>query len=427
MVAPQWLRDHPFISTHTSTSPRQPAEGFARRRPMRLTRSSGDRVIAGVCGGVARWLGVEPLVVRIAFVVVGLSGIGVVVYAVIWVAVPDDGGTRGLDSVHGAIPLGKEHSQRALAILLLGAGGLLLLRETGVWLGDRFVWPIALAGVGLGLAWPASSGALRRGLGVDEGRMALLRIGLGIAAVTSGLVYFAVANADWGQLGDVTLAVVLTIAGLLLIFGPWWWGLGRDLVEERRRRIRSEERAEMAARIHDSVLQTLALIQRRSGDPVEMARLARRQERELREWLFGTPPVEEAATVKGAMTRAAAEVEDLFGVAVEVVTVGDAPIDAATDALVAAAKEAMVNASKFAGVSAVDVYLEVEDATVRAFVRDRGAGFVPDDVPAGRQGIAESIRGRMVRHGGVAQVRSTPGEGTEVELEMPFSPVGTSR
>lgn len=434
------MRDHRPIEPSAMEPALDPAPGPTvdstasgrRHRNVRLTRAGNDRVIAGVCGGIARWLGVDPVIVRIAFVVFAISGgAGVVAYVVLWVAVPDDRGRRGIDSVNEGLPanlaLGRDRSQRALAVLLLLVGALLLLREAGLWLGDRFVWPMVLAALGLALAWPASAGAaFRRGIGLrieeaGDGRMALVRVGLGVMAVIGGIVFFGVANADWHEFGDVALAVLLTIAGLLLIFGPWGWRLGRDLVEERRRRIRSEERAEVASRIHDSVLQTLALIQRRADDPIETARLARRQERELRGWLFGEPSTSNGLTLKSAMATAAAEVEDNYGVAVEVVTVSDAPLDDSLEALVAAAREAMVNAAKFAGVSAVDVYVEAQGSEVAAFVRDRGAGFDVASVPAGRQGIAESIRGRMARHGGTATVRSTPGHGTEVELVMPWT------
>lgn len=419
MVAPRALRDHRHIGTPI-TDPR------ARRRHPRLsglTRSSTDRMVAGVCGGIARWIGVDAFIVRIAFVVLGISGgFGILVYLVFWALVPDDKGARGIDAVGrgGA----RDRSQRALAVLLLVVGGLLMLREMGLWIGDRFVWPVVLAALGLALAWPeVGTDAFRLGGRSREGllgsRAALVRIGLGIGAVAAGATMFAVANADLHDMADVAMAVALAVAGVLLIFGPWWVRLGRDLVEERRRRIRSEERAEVAARVHDSVLQTLALIQRRAGDPVETARLARRQERELRGWLFGEPASANGATLRAATAEAAAEVEDLYGVAVEVVAVGDLPTDDRTEALVAAAREAMVNAAKFAGVPAVDVYLEVDDGAASLFVRDRGSGFDPGEVAPDRKGIAESIRRRMERLGGRAHVRSAPGEGTEVELSLP--------
>lgn len=324
----------------------------------------------------------------------------------------------------------RARAQPALAVGLLVLGTLLLLRELGLWFGDRFVWPVTLGALGLVLAWPqrsiattggedAATGASDR-RGVLATRVSLVRIGAGVAAMTTGVALFAAANADLDALGDSLIAVSLAVAGLLLVFGPWWWRLGRELFEERRRRIRSEERAELAARIHDSVLQTLALIQQNPDDSVATARLARRQERELRSWLFEDGPAP-SATVKSAMRAAAAEVEDMTGVAVELVVVGDCPTDDALEALVAAAKESLVNAAKFSGEASLSLYVEVEPDAVAAFVRDRGVGFDPAAVPTDRRGIAESIVGRMQRHRGRVKVSSTPGEGTEVELMVPRS------
>jgi signal transduction histidine kinase len=193
--------------------------------------------------------------------------------------------------------------------------------------------------------------------------------------------------------------------------------LFRSLTEERAERIRSQERAEVAAHLHDSVLQTLALVQR-SDDPQQVAALARRQERELRAWLAGRPAPGQARTLEAALEAAAVEVEDNHGVPVEVVVVGDRDLDPAVEAVVAAAREAITNAAKFAGGSTVDVYAEATPARLQVFVRDRGPGFDPDAVPGDRRGVRESIVGRMERHGGRARITSAAGSGTEVELVL---------
>ncbi len=188
------------------------------------------------------------------------------------------------------------------------------------------------------------------------------------------------------------------------------------LAEERASRARAEERAEMAAHLHDSVLQTLAMIQR-TEKPEETVGLARRQERELRSWLFGDGPTDEdsfAAAVR-AMT---AEIEDLFPVRIQTVVVGDVRLDAPLEALVKAGREASVNAARHAGVEEFSVYAEAGDETAKLYVRDRGSGFDPEAVPEDRKGIAESIRRRMERHGGRATIRSSPEGGTEVVLEQ---------
>jgi signal transduction histidine kinase len=207
------------------------------------------------------------------------------------------------------------------------------------------------------------------------------------------------------------------IAGaLLLIAGPWLWRLAIDRDAERAARIRSDERSDVAARVHDSVLQTLALIQRHADEPRRVASLARRQERELRGWLYGDRPLGDEGSLVAALSSAAADIEELHGVRIELATAGDRPTD---EALVLAAREAMANAAKFAGVEEIDVYAEVTEDGAAVFVRDRGIGFDRSAVPGDRRGIAESIEGRLERAGGCASIVSTPGEGTEVELRLP--------
>jgi signal transduction histidine kinase len=217
---------------------------------------------------------------------------------------------------------------------------------------------------------------------------------------------------------NVGLAAAFGIVGLGFIVGPWLLRLSSDLSEEREARVRSEERADVAAHLHDSVLQTLALIQRSAGDPATVSRLARAQERDLRSWLFdsrGDGP----DTLAAALRAVAAEAEDAHGVPVEVVCVGDAPVSDDDRPLVLATREAIINAAKHSGASTVDVYAEATAAGIEIFVRDRGAGFDPERVADDRQGVRSSIIGRMERHGGSASVRSTPGEGTEVRLSLP--------
>ena len=211
------------------------------------------------------------------------------------------------------------------------------------------------------------------------------------------------------------LAVLVVVVALTLILAPWWLRLVRGLTAERAERIRSQERAELAAHLHDSVLQTLALVQKRAGDPRAVANLARRQERELRAWLDGGRP-DPGESLASALEAAAAEVEETHGVPIDVVAVGDAPVDERATALVAAAREALVNAAKFAGGAPVQLYAEVGEDRTEVFVRDRGPGFDPAAVPDDRRGLRESIYGRMDRHGGRAVVHSSPGAGTEVEL-----------
>jgi signal transduction histidine kinase len=215
----------------------------------------------------------------------------------------------------------------------------------------------------------------------------------------------------------VVLAVVVAVVVLAVIFAPWILRLVRSLSTERAERIRSQERAEMAAHLHDSVLQTLALMQKRASDPREVAGLARRQERELRAWLAGRPTAA-SGRVLGALEQAAGEVEESSGVPVEVVGVGDRDLDPGAEAVVAAAREAMLNAAKFGNGSTVDVFAELAAGRMHVFVRDRGPGFDPATIPGDRRGVRESIIGRMERNGGRAVIHTNPGGGTEVELVL---------
>jgi len=211
------------------------------------------------------------------------------------------------------------------------------------------------------------------------------------------------------------------VAGLLFVVGPWVFRLSTDLSAERAERIRTQERADVAAHLHDSVLQTLALIQRSAADPVTVARLARSQERDLRSWLYAGDSTDDSS-LAGALRAAAAEVEDGFAlsspVSVDVVVVGDCAFVEELRPVLAAAREAVANAAEHAGTGRVDVYAEITPAAVDVFVRDRGAGFTLAEVPEDRLGVRRSILDRMERHGGSAEVRSTPGEGTEVRLHL---------
>jgi signal transduction histidine kinase len=251
----------------------------------------------------------------------------------------------------------------------------------------------------------------------------------GALFVATGIGVFLLGNLDLSQVQFGLLAVLATLLGVGVLTIPWWVRLMRELSEERRERIIETERAEIAAHLHDSVLQTLALIQRQSDQPREVLRLARGQERELRHWLYGPTGYGRSGRASGdpalsegladAITTAAAEVEDTYAIDVRPVVVGDRPLDDGLRALVLAAREAMVNAAKHAQVGEVSVYVEVEPEEVHVFVRDRGIGFDPDSVPGDRHGLADSVHGRMERHGGTVRLRSTPGEGTEVHISMP--------
>jgi signal transduction histidine kinase/phage shock protein PspC (stress-responsive transcriptional regulator) len=388
-----------------------------------------DRVIAGVCSGIAESLGVDPIIVRTAFIILTIAGgFGIPIYLALWFLMREPDGTRGINLRRVDVTRGD--LRQLVAVCLLVAGTLLLLRALGLWFSDALVWPLTLAGLGVALLWARTGEEERARLAHAANRIpgrpfesfvggwqSALRLGLGAVLVLAGLGAFLAANDALAAARQVAIAVAVAVAGLALILAPWIRRMTTDLAEERRERIRSEERAEMAAHLHDSVLQTLALIQRKADQPRELVALARRQERELRAWLYGGTD-RAPGTLSGAIETMAAEVEDVHGVEVDVVSVGDTSVEPAVDALVQAAREAVVNAAKHSGAVSVSVYVEADGDHVTAFVRDRGRGFDPDDVPADRRGIASSIRDRMARHGGRATITSSPADGTEVMLEV---------
>jgi signal transduction histidine kinase len=318
-------------------------------------------------------------------------------------------------------------------VVFLTLAVLLLFRAWGIWLGDALVWPVLLAGGGAALIWRQSQGAemvehepeAKPGGGAGRprrtfrlARPSLSLVALGAALVVGAGFVFLWLNDALGAARDAVLAVAVVVVALGLILAPWWLRLVRGLDDEREERIRSQERAEMAAHLHDSVLQTLALMQKRAHDPRDIAALARRQERELRSWLNNGAARSTATSFAAALEAAVAELEDAHGVPVDVVAVGDRALDDKGEALLGATREAVLNAVKFAPDSAISVYAEVGGDRMEVFVRDRGPGFDLGTVPADRRGLRESVLGRMERHGGRAAIHTRPGAGTEVELVM---------
>jgi signal transduction histidine kinase len=386
----------------------------------RLERSRSDRLIGGVAAGIGHHLGVEPNMVRVAFVVLSFPfGFGVVVYLLTWLLAP----------LEAAEPTAKAMERRVIRPTLsqaLGAGLILVgvvivLFVSGFWFGEAFAWPVTLAAIGFAVLW-ARSGEDRRGRSpidvVISGRRPIARVAIGSLLIVGAMLVFLGNSYSIYTAGPMLLAAAVAIGGLGLIGGPWIWSIGRDLIDERSTRIRTEERAEMAAHLHDSVLQTLALIQRAPASR-EMASLARTQERELRAWLYGRAPALAGARLRDAIDAMAGRVERDQQVKVEAIVVGDADLDERTRALVSAVGEATLNAARHSGSTEVSVYVEVEGDAISAYVRDHGTGFDPDAIAADRRGIADSIVGRMERHGGSSQVNSRPAAGTEIVMWLP--------
>jgi signal transduction histidine kinase len=418
----------------------------ATRPAPALRRDTRHRVLGGVCSGLGRHMGVDPLIVRVAFIAAAVAGgIGIALYVAAWVLVPAGDAT---DTVARRRP-SRATIQIAAGVGLLALSVLLTFRALGLLFSDVIVWPLVLVAAGGALLWRQGMGrspldgagegdeaerpalaryaaevgraaaATGRAQTANERAALVSRTGLGVALVIGAGIVFLSASGALSAARDVVLSVLVVAVVLAVIFAPFVLRLVRSLTEERAERIRSQERAEMAAHLHDSVLQTLALVQQRADDPRAVAALARRQERELRAWLWRRPAEGEPLRLARALEEAAAEVERDHDATVEIVAVGDADLDVRGEALVAAAREAMVNAAKFGGGTTVDVYAEALDDDLEVYVRDRGPGFAPDEVPADRRGVRESIVGRMARHGGRAAIHSSPGAGTEVELTMP--------
>jgi signal transduction histidine kinase len=385
-----------------------------------------------VAAGLSRRTGIDVMVIRTALVVGTLltGGFIAFLYVAAWLLVPAAGAESNIAS--------KARTDRRGIALAVGLVSLLIIvlpLVAALHLG----WPGNFAGAalvsvaGLVLIWrnaPEDEQAVMRrlaepllGLGTGHRRRGLLlRILITLILLGAGVGLLHSANENVKLLKPLA-GVVLLISAMAVLLGPWWLRIARDLVIERAARIRAEERADMASRVHDSVLQTLALIQRRADQPQQVIQLARAQERELRSWLFdGRAPGSidgEDMTFADGVRLIQQEVEAQHGIAVEVVIVGDCPLNDDLAALLAAAKEATVNAAKWSGANVVSLFAEVEPAEVSLFVRDRGKGFDPETIPGDRKGLAESVRARMARHGGSAAIRSTPGEGTEVSLTMP--------
>jgi signal transduction histidine kinase len=404
----------------------------------RATRVADGAWLGGVSTGLARHLGWPVLVIRIAFVaLMTFQFIGVLAYGALWLLMPPEAVAKapGLESASRANMRDQVRPRRRvdwgmlLALTALGAGLLWIVQSSGLGISSQLFWPVAFACAGAALVWRQADSAQQRRWRAEAGGKvwlapfiarggwpALVRVIVGLGLVGAAFGIIIAQQGQVSQLPEVLAMTTLALAGLGIVLAPWLYRSRTALNQARADKVRADARADMAAHLHDSVLQTLALIQRQADDPKAVQQLARRQERELRTWLYGDEPQTE--TLKAALTGAAAEVEDERGIPIEIVMVGDCETSDAIQALVRAAREAMVNAAKHSGADKIDVYAEVDEERIEVFVRDRGRGFDLDGVADDRMGVKGSILNRMARHGGTAIVRSRPGEGTEVRLEI---------
>jgi signal transduction histidine kinase/phage shock protein PspC (stress-responsive transcriptional regulator) len=413
-----------------SSAARGPAPPPGATTYRRASRPADRRLVGGVATGLADHVSAPVLAVRAAFVVATFFNLaGIIAYLILWRLLPlaepalsaglESASRRGLRSGRGRI--GPIEVLQTVAVCAIGVGVLILLQATGRGISGSLLLPVLVGLLGVAVIWRQFDDvAWQRWMRQTSGWAFTARIAAGLVMVALASVFVLTQERGLSGVVDVASATGIALVGIALILGPWITKLLSDLTAERRERVRSQERADVAAHLHDSVLQTLALLQKNADDPAAVATLARRQERDLRAWLYGDED-DHGDSLLAALRTAAAEVEEAHHVTVEVVGVGDAVLDSDVAALARAAREAMVNAAKHAQVGRVDVYAECDGRTAEVFVRDRGVGFDPDQVADDRLGLRGSIVGRVERHGGTVTIRSAPGEGTEVRMSLPLS------
>lgn len=422
-----------------SMSSPAPGRPLTAAAPPKAYRNADEALVGGVAAGLAEHLRLPVMWIRAAFVgLTVMGGFGVIFYAGLWMVLPVK---RHFDDAAPGLAAAERQGRRAGRrltwadygpVVALGAIGLgvavLFTMVTGR---GAFLWPVLLGLGGVAVLWRQADEAQRERWIDSTGRISVLRVvvgrggvaayvrlAVGVVMLIGAIILLSAEGGGWSAAREVAIAATLAVIGIGFIVGPWLFRLSSDLSEERAERIRSQERADVAAHLHDSVLQTLALIQKSAHDPATVAKLARSQERDLRSWLFDSSGGD-PTTLAAALRTLAGEVDEAYGVPVDVVCVGDPAVSEELRALVLATREAVVNAARHAGADKVDVYAEATPGTVEIFVRDRGTGFDPEAVAADRHGLRDSIIERMRRHGGSAEVRSTPGSGTEIRLRQP--------
>jgi signal transduction histidine kinase len=390
---------------------------------VRFARSEHNRFLYGVAGGIAATLGIDVVFVRLAFVLLSLNfGVGIALYFLAYALSVPTGPTSNNGS-EGVLPPRPVTDRHNFGFFLLLLAGLSFTRATAFWVGDGVMIPATFIAMGATVILLRSDSDTQRWetnplAGIFGSRPSRIRLGVGTLAIAGGVAAFLATNPAADGSERTFIAMSATALGMILIFGPWLTRLGRQLIDERSRTIRTEERAEVGAHLHDSVLQTLAMIQR-AESPERMVSLARQQERDLRAWLHGGTPGSQES-VRSSLETLATRIDDEYQVPTNIVVVGDRAITDDLRPLVAATQEAITNAARHSGSPAIHVYLEITEEKATALIRDEGRGFDAENVAEDRQGIRESIRGRMRRHGGEASIRSGSGSGTEVELTLAF-------
>lgn len=398
-------------------------------RPLRRGRE--NCILGGVCGGFATRLGIKERNIRVIFALLTLMfGLGVLLYMTFWLVLTRSGEEH---SIIQQIFASRREAQFVLVAFIATLLLIITLQSTGGRTSDGFGWPLLLSAFAAFAVWRGASSDERTRLTEffnsapfiggplsTSRRGIVLRVVVGAALIFVGLHQLHHIGGFWGSVGTAIIGTAVLVIGVLVLFAPWWLQNVRELTSERRERVRIEERARMVAHLHDSVLQTLTLIERAAANEVDVVRLARNQERELRQWLFSPETATNTPTsFVGLVGAIEHDVENDYGVRVELVTVGDCVPDDRVVTMVAAGREAAINAAKWSEASSVSIFTEVEPTTISIFVRDRGVGFDLDAIPADRQGVALSIRQRMGQLGGESFITTEVGSGTEVQLVMP--------
>jgi signal transduction histidine kinase len=402
--------------------------------PLRPLRRGRDNcILGGVCGGFATRLGIKERNIRVIFALLTLIfGLGILLYMTFWLVLTRSGEEY---SIIQQIFQNRREAQLVLVAFIATLILIITLQTTGTQTSDGFGWPLLLSGFASFAVWRGASidernhlteffnsAPLIGGAFSKSRKGFVLRFVVGAALIFVGLHQLHHIGGFWGSAGSAIVGTAVLVIGVLVLFAPWWLQNVRELTSERRERVRIEERARMVAHLHDSVLQTLTLIERAAANESDVVRLARNQERELRQWLFSPETLTDAPTsFVGLVGAIEHDVENDYGVRVELVTVGDCVPDDRVVTLVAAGREAAINAAKWSEAASVSIFTEVEPTTISIFVRDRGVGFDLDAIPADRQGIALSIRQRMGQLGGETFINTAVGSGTEVQLVMPRS------
>ena len=394
---------------------------------VRATASSPDMPapwLGGVCSGLAVHLRLPVALVRVLFVCLAAFGVGIGVYLWLWVTVPEDSPER---SGAGALSPGlvRLHEERAAQVsrnrLLVAGVALIVAAIIGTILNAtntldwRDMGAIIAIVSGITLVWSQSrnvrSWRSLRFIGAVFGGIVLLSLGVVMVASRDNPPIILLRG---GLIGAAL------VAGVLFALVPMWLRTTKDLSQAQAQRVRESERADIAAHLHDSVLQALTLIRASAEDPARVRAIALTEERELRAWLY-TGHAQAADSLDAAVTEAVVGVESRYGVPISVVVVGDMRPGPGELALVAALAEACQNAVRH-GAPPVSVYVEVRPQAVEAFIKDSGEGFDPATIAADRHGVRDSIVGRMRRTGGNATIRRLA-RGTEVALSVPRSDI----